>query len=121
MKFDDLAVRIAVYFRKEAATCFELVRKQRGISGPLVNKRLDRRNMANTAATEPGPAPNALDRFRSIIASSLSGVVGVDVETLTKCIEAPKEATNGDFAIAVPRLRKPGNPVQMASTFAEKV
>ncbi|KAI8319393.1 arginyl-tRNA synthetase [Martensiomyces pterosporus] len=60
------------------------------------------------------------DEFKAAIAAQLSGLSGVPAETIVPAIDIPKVSTHGDLAIAVPRLRVKGNPVQFAKDWAEK-
>ncbi|KAJ2554978.1 arginyl-tRNA synthetase [Coemansia sp. RSA 1933] len=60
------------------------------------------------------------DDFKKSIAAQLSELSGAPVETITLAIDLPKATTHGDLAIAVPRLRLKGNPVQLAQSYAEQ-
>ncbi|KAI9503312.1 arginyl-tRNA synthetase [Coemansia spiralis] len=60
------------------------------------------------------------DDFKKTIANQLSELSGVSAEIIVPAIDLPKVTTYGDLAIAVPRLRLKGNPVQLAQSFAEK-
>jgi arginyl-tRNA synthetase len=61
-----------------------------------------------------------LESFRQQIANQLSAINGVDRQLILSAIDIPKAADHGDFAIAVPRLRVKGNPVQLAADWSQK-
>ncbi|KAJ2160309.1 arginyl-tRNA synthetase [Coemansia sp. RSA 552] len=58
--------------------------------------------------------------FKAAIATQLSALSGVPAETILPAIDVPKATTFGDLALAVPRLRLKGNPVQLAQSLAEQ-
>ncbi|KAJ2557834.1 arginyl-tRNA synthetase [Coemansia sp. RSA 1933] len=60
------------------------------------------------------------DEFKKLIAAQLSELSGAPAEIITLAIDLPKATTYGDLAIAVPRLRLKGNPVQLAQSYAEQ-
>ncbi|KAJ1787193.1 arginyl-tRNA synthetase [Coemansia sp. RSA 2399] len=60
------------------------------------------------------------DEFKQSIAAQLAELSGAPVETIASAIDLPKATTHGDLAIAVPRLRIKGNPVQLAQLYAEQ-
>ncbi|KAJ2515010.1 arginyl-tRNA synthetase [Coemansia sp. RSA 1939] len=60
------------------------------------------------------------DDFKTLIAAQLSELSGASAEIITPAIDLPKATTFGDLAVAVPRLRLKGNPVQLAQSLAEQ-
>ncbi|KAJ2843441.1 arginyl-tRNA synthetase, partial [Coemansia erecta] len=60
------------------------------------------------------------DEFKQSIAAQLAELSGAPAETIASAIDLPKATTHGDLAIAVPRLRLKGNPVQLAQSYAEQ-
>ncbi|KAJ9087404.1 arginyl-tRNA synthetase [Entomophthora muscae] len=62
-----------------------------------------------------------LEVFKLEAAKQISALSGISSETLIPMLEAPKNPENGDMAIAIPRLKLKGNPVQLAKEFAEKI
>ncbi|KAJ2228871.1 arginyl-tRNA synthetase [Coemansia sp. RSA 1722] len=60
------------------------------------------------------------DEYKAVIASQLAEISGAAPGAISEAIDLPKENTHGDLAIAVPRLRLKGNPVQLAKTWAEQ-
>ncbi|KAJ1679706.1 arginyl-tRNA synthetase [Spiromyces aspiralis] len=60
------------------------------------------------------------DRFKDVIADQLAGLTAADRTTIFESLQTPRQAEHGDFAIAVPRLRLKGNPVQLAKELSEK-
>ncbi|KAJ1650130.1 Arf GTPase arl1, partial [Dispira simplex] len=67
----------------------------------------------STAIARDRCGDNMFDFFKLEIARGLSAISGVDQDTLFNALDAPKVATHGDLAIAVPRLRLKGNPVAL--------
>lgn len=61
-----------------------------------------------------------LEDFKNSIAAQLSEFSGVNKDVIVASIDIPKTTANGDLAIAVPRLRVPGNPIQMTKDWAER-
>ncbi|KAI7833331.1 arginyl-tRNA synthetase [Kickxella alabastrina] len=59
------------------------------------------------------------DEYKNAITSQMASLSGVSDSIVSSAIEIPKINTHGDLAIAVPRLRVKGNPVQLAKTWAE--
>ncbi|KAI9308565.1 hypothetical protein BJ944DRAFT_156045 [Cunninghamella echinulata] len=64
------------------------------------------------------PTSNPLDIFRSRIARQLAGVTNIDPVVIYNAIDIPRQLDHGDFALALPRLRVKGNPVQLAKDWA---
>lgn len=64
------------------------------------------------------PASNPLDIFRSRIAAKLAGISKIDPTVIYNAIDVPRQLDHGDFAVALPRLRVKGNPVQLAKDWA---
>ncbi|KAJ2778159.1 arginyl-tRNA synthetase [Coemansia interrupta] len=60
------------------------------------------------------------DEFKTAITNQVAALSGASPEVIASAIEFPKVTTYGDLAIAVPRLRIKGNPVQLAKTWAEE-
>ncbi|KAI8083034.1 uncharacterized protein BX664DRAFT_284905 [Halteromyces radiatus] len=79
---------------------------------------------AATVASELAPIPgsdptlNPLDVFRVRIANQLAKVTDIDPAVIYKAIDIPRQLDHGDFALALPRLRVKGNPVQLAKEWA---
>ncbi|CAO3654219.1 unnamed protein product [Cunninghamella echinulata] len=74
----------------------------------------------NNDVVIPGcdPSSNPLDIFRSRIAIQLAGVTNIDPVVIYNAIDIPRQLDHGDFALALPRLRVKGNPVQLAKDWA---
>jgi hypothetical protein len=64
---------------------------------------------------------NKLDIFRSFAASIIAQFSGKSADDILGLLEAPKIPEHGDIAIAIPRLRIKGNPIEIAKEWAEKV
>ncbi|KAG5460118.1 MAG: hypothetical protein BJ554DRAFT_7875 [Olpidium bornovanus] len=71
----------------------------------------------------PGTEPhtNMHDFYRNMIASEMSRLTEVPAEKIIDMIDIPKGNDLGDYAMAVPKLRLSGNPIQLAKEFSEKV
>ncbi|CAG8557773.1 2074_t:CDS:2 [Acaulospora colombiana] len=57
---------------------------------------------------------NKLDPFRGIVASMIAEHTGKSADDIFGLLELPRNPELGDITIAVPRLRVPENPVQLA-------
>ncbi|KAJ1822186.1 arginyl-tRNA synthetase [Coemansia sp. RSA 2599] len=60
------------------------------------------------------------DEYKTIITNQLAEISGAAPGAIAEAIELPKANTHGDLAVAVPRLRMKGNPVQLAKSWAEQ-
>ncbi|KAJ3328294.1 hypothetical protein HDU76_010209 [Blyttiomyces sp. JEL0837] len=63
-----------------------------------------------------------LDEYRFPIVEQVSKLTGVSRDLIFPMLENkyPKDPAGGDFSLAVPRLKLPGNPQQVAQDIAEK-
>ena len=64
---------------------------------------------------------NKLDSFRSVVASVIADFSGKSADDILGLLEVPKNSEHGDIAIAIPKLRVQGKPVQIAQQWVEKV
>ncbi|TPX38182.1 arginine---tRNA ligase [Synchytrium microbalum] len=64
---------------------------------------------------------NHLEIFRHAIASQISATLNLPISTIRPVIEVPADNRNGDFAVPIPRLQLPGNPVEICKKVAEKI
>ncbi|KAI8810101.1 hypothetical protein BJ742DRAFT_770531 [Cladochytrium replicatum] len=64
---------------------------------------------------------SVLDKFRYEIAEKVGVAVKLDASAIRFMLETPKDSNNGDYAIPIPRLRLPGNPVQIAKDLSQQV
>ncbi|KAI8869769.1 arginyl-tRNA synthetase [Ramicandelaber brevisporus] len=59
--------------------------------------------------------------FKQEIARQISALSGVQTDKVLEAIAPPRLAEHGDFAVAVPRLRLPGNPTATATDLASRM
>ncbi|KAJ3287745.1 hypothetical protein HK104_008471 [Borealophlyctis nickersoniae] len=59
-----------------------------------------------------------LDVFRYEIIKQVSALTGVAADAIYPLLEEPKDASFGDISLPVPRLRVPGNPIQLAQNLS---
>ncbi|KAG1226958.1 hypothetical protein G6F35_002735 [Rhizopus arrhizus] len=64
------------------------------------------------------PSTNPLDTFRNLIAVQIASLGNLDPVFVYQAIDLPRSLENGDFAIALPRLRLKGNPAAIAKEWA---
>ncbi|KAJ3395463.1 hypothetical protein HDU92_005716 [Lobulomyces angularis] len=67
-------------------------------------------------ATEP-----VLNQFKAKIVEKLSTLLNVAEDLAYESLEVPNKSINGDFAFPIPRLKLPGNPVQIAKELQQKI
>ncbi|KAJ2725696.1 arginyl-tRNA synthetase [Coemansia sp. Benny D115] len=60
------------------------------------------------------------EEYKNEITAQIATLSGVSTDIISAAIEIPKVNTHGDLAIAAPRLRVKGNPVQLAKTWADE-
>ncbi|KAI8612806.1 hypothetical protein BC830DRAFT_1067224 [Chytriomyces sp. MP71] len=65
---------------------------------------------------------HVLDEYRFEIAKELARITGLTAEFCFPLIENkyPKDTTTGDFSVAVPRMKLPGNPSELAKDLESK-
>ncbi|ORY06109.1 arginyl-tRNA synthetase [Basidiobolus meristosporus CBS 931.73] len=61
-----------------------------------------------------------LDLFKEKIAEQIAEFSGLEAKAIPDMLDSPKVAEHGDFAIAIPKMRLKGNPVQFAKDWSEK-
>ncbi|KAJ3057106.1 Arginyl-tRNA synthetase [Rhizophlyctis rosea] len=59
-----------------------------------------------------------LDVFRYEIIKQVSALTGASGDAIYPLLEEPRDAANGDLSLPLPRLKLPGNPVQIAKDLA---
>ncbi|OMJ09071.1 putative arginine-tRNA ligase, cytoplasmic [Smittium culicis] len=59
-------------------------------------------------------------KYRTAIVTQLNELTGISQDVLMNAIDTPRILEHGDLAIAVPKLRAKGNPVQLAKEWSEK-
>ncbi|KAI8866439.1 Arginyl tRNA synthetase, partial [Ramicandelaber brevisporus] len=59
--------------------------------------------------------------FKEEIARQISALSGVQTDKVLEAIAPPRLAEHGDFAVAIPRLRLPGNPAANATDLANRM
>ncbi|KAG1049101.1 hypothetical protein G6F43_008554 [Rhizopus delemar] len=64
------------------------------------------------------PSTNPLDNFKNLIAVQIASLGNLDPVFVYQAIDLPRSLENGDFAIALPRLRLKGNPAAIAKEWA---
>ncbi|KAG1638433.1 hypothetical protein G6F44_008838 [Rhizopus delemar] len=64
------------------------------------------------------PSTNPLDTFKNLIAVQIASLGNLDPVFVYQAIDLPRSLENGDFAIALPRLRLKGNPAAIAKEWA---
>ncbi|KAG9307789.1 hypothetical protein G9A89_023354 [Geosiphon pyriformis] len=64
---------------------------------------------------------NKLDIFRNFVSQVIADLSGKTGEEVYSLLEVPKNPEHGDIAIAIPRLRVKGNPVEVAQSWAVKL
>ncbi|OLY84439.1 Arginine-tRNA ligase, cytoplasmic [Smittium mucronatum] len=60
------------------------------------------------------------EKYRTALVDQLSEISGVEKSLILAAVDTPRIAEHGDLAIAVPRLRVKGNPVQLAKEWSDK-
>ncbi|KAL2916540.1 arginyl-tRNA synthetase [Polyrhizophydium stewartii] len=78
--------------------------------------------LANAAATIDGLVETApqLDVFRFEIVSQICALTGSTPDVIYPLLEEPRDRKNGDISLPLPRARLPGNPIELATSLAQK-
>ncbi|ORY01529.1 arginyl-tRNA synthetase [Basidiobolus meristosporus CBS 931.73] len=61
-----------------------------------------------------------LDEFKLRISRKVSDLSGLESENIRPLLEIPKLSDHGDFALALPKLKLPENPVKLAQRFSQQ-
>ncbi|RKP33986.1 hypothetical protein BJ085DRAFT_39575, partial [Dimargaris cristalligena] len=78
------------------------------------------RSLTTTSTAQAPHRINMLDFFKNEIAQTLAGFSGLEPQVIFNAIDTPKVADHGDLAVAVPRLRLPGKPVEIAKDWVAR-
>ncbi|KAI9221906.1 arginyl-tRNA synthetase [Blastocladiella britannica] len=88
------------------------------LAGSLPNEAFPTATLPQVAGAMP--EHNAIDIFKLLITEQVAALTNVSPDVIFPALEPPRNAELADLAIAVPRLRIKGNPVQIVQDLVAK-